>query len=70
MPVAFGQAELRGGLRGSCFVRRMGKSTVDAQIVQEGQRREILSDALTQPREFGLQLAVRRPWRSTLGLSD
>lgn len=70
MPVSFGQAELGGGLRGSCFVGRMRKSTVEAQIIQEGQRSEVLSDAPMQPRELGLQLAVRRRRRKTLGLSN
>jgi hypothetical protein len=51
MPVALGQAELRGSLRDFCFVGRVGKSAVDAKIIQEGQRREVLSDALMQLRE-------------------
>jgi hypothetical protein len=66
MPVVLGQAELRGSLRDFCFVGRMGKSAVDAKIIQEGQRREVLSDALMQLRELSPQIDVGTDERSLL----
>ena len=69
MPVALGQAELRGSLRGFRFVGRMGKSAVKTQIIQEGQGREVLSDALMQPRELSLQIGVDDGRRGAFSLS-
>jgi hypothetical protein len=66
MPVVLGQAELRGSLRDFCFVGRMGKSAVDAKIIQEGQRREVLSDALMQLRELSPQIDIGTDERSLL----
>jgi hypothetical protein len=44
----------------------MGKSAVDAKIIQEGQRREVLSDALMQLRELNPQIDVGTDERSLL----